>query len=102
MPRVLILLRDKSGDAVEAAAPEGGALADVCDELMAPIPFSCRSANCGRSHRTWGGPPVAATFLSWLCAKNPRYWLSAETNLDFSRKFGFSSSDKRKKSVLVH
>jgi ferredoxin len=29
------------------AAPEGGSLADLCDEKSAPIPFSCRSANCG-------------------------------------------------------
>ncbi len=28
-------------------AEAGGALADVCDEASAPIPFSCRSANCG-------------------------------------------------------
>lgn len=29
------------------AAPEGGSLADLCDAHDAPIPFSCRSANCG-------------------------------------------------------
>lgn len=28
-------------------APEGGSLADLCDRIDAPIPFSCRSANCG-------------------------------------------------------
>jgi ferredoxin len=28
-------------------APEGGSLADLCDAVDAPIPFSCRSANCG-------------------------------------------------------
>jgi 2Fe-2S ferredoxin len=28
-------------------ALEGGALVDLCDEIAAPIPFSCRSANCG-------------------------------------------------------
>ena len=32
---------------VEANAPEGGRLVDFCDELRAPIPFSCRSASCG-------------------------------------------------------
>ena len=27
--------------------PEGGALADVCDDAGAAVPFSCRGANCG-------------------------------------------------------
>jgi ferredoxin len=27
--------------------PEGGPLVDVCDEHCAPVPFSCKSANCG-------------------------------------------------------
>jgi 2Fe-2S ferredoxin len=27
--------------------PEGGPLVDVCDETLAPVPFSCRSATCG-------------------------------------------------------
>jgi ferredoxin len=27
--------------------PEGGALVDVCDEHQAPVPFACKSANCG-------------------------------------------------------
>jgi ferredoxin len=26
---------------------EGGSLADTCDDASAPVPFSCRSANCG-------------------------------------------------------
>jgi 2Fe-2S ferredoxin len=30
-----------------SAAPDGGSLADLCDSVSAPIPFSCRSANCG-------------------------------------------------------
>jgi len=30
--------------------PEGGELVDVCDEYLAPIPFSCRSASCGTCH----------------------------------------------------
>ncbi len=28
-------------------APAGGSLADLCDDVAAPVPFSCRSANCG-------------------------------------------------------
>jgi ferredoxin len=30
--------------------PEGGALVDVCDEFLAPVPFSCRSASCATCH----------------------------------------------------
>jgi len=33
-----------------AEAPEGGALVDICDQILAPIPFSCRSASCGTCH----------------------------------------------------
>ena len=35
------------GEDCEADAPEGGALADLCDRTAAPVPFSCRSATCG-------------------------------------------------------
>jgi ferredoxin len=31
-------------------APEGGELLDICDEVIAPVPFSCRSASCGTCH----------------------------------------------------
>jgi len=31
-------------------APNGGALADICDDNAAPIPFSCRSASCATCH----------------------------------------------------
>jgi len=31
-------------------APDGGALADLCDDNAAPIPFSCRSASCATCH----------------------------------------------------
>ncbi|MFO0567670.1 MAG: 2Fe-2S iron-sulfur cluster-binding protein [Polyangiaceae bacterium] len=34
--------REKRGE-----APDGGELIDLCDELLAPVPFSCRSASCG-------------------------------------------------------
>jgi 2Fe-2S ferredoxin len=27
--------------------PRGGPLVDVCDSHAAPVPFSCKSANCG-------------------------------------------------------
>jgi ferredoxin len=32
---------------LEVSVPDGGPLIDLCDELNAPIPFSCRSASCG-------------------------------------------------------
>lgn len=35
------------GRAKRVDAPEGGELVDICDEYLAPIPFSCRSASCG-------------------------------------------------------
>lgn len=28
-------------------APEGGPLVDLCDDVEAPVPFSCRGASCG-------------------------------------------------------
>jgi ferredoxin len=31
-------------------APDGGELVDLCDEYLAPVPFSCRSASCGTCH----------------------------------------------------
>jgi len=31
-------------------AEGGGALVDLCDEHLAPVPFSCRSASCGTCH----------------------------------------------------
>lgn len=30
--------------------PEGGDLLDVCDRVLAPVAFSCRSATCGTCH----------------------------------------------------
>jgi 2Fe-2S ferredoxin len=27
--------------------PDGGRLVDVCDRVLAPVPFSCRAATCG-------------------------------------------------------
>jgi 2Fe-2S ferredoxin len=31
-------------------SPEGGALVDIADDKLLPIPFSCRSATCGTCH----------------------------------------------------
>lgn len=33
-----------------AEAPTGGDLLDICDEVLAPVAFSCRSASCGTCH----------------------------------------------------
>lgn len=33
-----------------AEAPDGGDLLDICDDVLAPIAFSCRSASCGTCH----------------------------------------------------
>src|SRR5258708_24962006 len=45
MPKVVI--ESKLRPTLEVDAPDGGALADLCDEHDAAVPFSCRSANCG-------------------------------------------------------
>jgi ferredoxin len=42
-----ISFESSGGVVVEVDAPDGGRLVDLCDELRAPIPFSCRSASCG-------------------------------------------------------
>ena len=46
MPTVIFESNDGQAD-VTVEAPDGGALADLCDDANAPVPFSCRSANCG-------------------------------------------------------
>ncbi len=33
-----------------AEAPTGGDLLDICDSVLAPVAFSCRSASCGTCH----------------------------------------------------
>jgi len=33
-----------------AEAPEGGGLLEICDDVLAPVAFSCRSASCGTCH----------------------------------------------------
>lgn len=47
MPTVVFETKDAPGAPMTVEVPEGGALADICDRTNAPIPFSCRSANCG-------------------------------------------------------
>jgi ferredoxin len=33
-----------------AEAPNGGGLLEICDDVLAPVAFSCRSASCGTCH----------------------------------------------------
>lgn len=47
MPLVVFEPADRTALRVEADAPDGGRLVDLCDEHHAPVPFSCRSASCG-------------------------------------------------------
>jgi ferredoxin len=42
-----IVFETKKGPVLTVPLPDGGSLADLCDEKNAPIPFSCRSASCG-------------------------------------------------------
>ncbi len=45
MPRVEFV--DNDADKVlSVEVPEGGALIDICDAVLAPVAFSCRSATC--------------------------------------------------------
>jgi len=43
-------LASVAGSAKQTEAPKGGPLLDICDEALAPIPFSCRSASCATCH----------------------------------------------------
>ena len=43
----LVVFESTQAPAVEVNVPAGGCLVDLCDELGAPVPFSCRSATCG-------------------------------------------------------
>jgi ferredoxin len=36
-----------TGMVVEAQTDEDRALIDICDEVTAPVPFSCRATTCG-------------------------------------------------------
>jgi ferredoxin len=47
MPLVVFEAGVAGGPPVEADAPDGARLVDLCDDRNAPVPFSCRSATCG-------------------------------------------------------
>lgn len=46
----LVISANAVGRQKQIEAPNGGELVDLCDEYLAPIPFSCRSASCGTCH----------------------------------------------------
>lgn len=43
----LVIIEAPGTEPLTVSAPEGGPLADLCDDLQAAVPFSCRSASCG-------------------------------------------------------
>ena len=45
MPQVVFV--EDGDESLTVEAPEGGSLGDLCDDVGAPVPFSCRSATCG-------------------------------------------------------
>ena len=45
MPKVEFVDTD-ADEVLSVEAPDGGALVDLCDEALAPVAFSCRSATC--------------------------------------------------------
>jgi 2Fe-2S ferredoxin len=48
MPEVVFLSAGaKPEELLRVLAPDGGSLADLCDDHSAPVEFSCRSASCG-------------------------------------------------------
>lgn len=49
MPTIEFEGAGQAGDK-KAEAPNGGELLDICDDVLAPVAFSCRSASCGTCH----------------------------------------------------
>lgn len=45
MPKI-DFMECSAGGPKSVEQPEGGTLADICDDHYAPVPFSCRSASC--------------------------------------------------------
>ena len=45
MPKI-VFEGSTAGRAKVVERPEGGDLLEICDEVLAPVPFSCRSATC--------------------------------------------------------
>lgn len=49
MPRIVVA-ENAVGPERAVECPDGGALVDIADDRLLPIPFSCRSATCGTCH----------------------------------------------------
>ena len=43
----VVVFESSAGPAVSSEAGDGARLLDLCDEVRARVPFSCRSATCG-------------------------------------------------------
>ncbi|MDX2051195.1 MAG: 2Fe-2S iron-sulfur cluster-binding protein [Polyangiaceae bacterium] len=48
MPRIVFIATRIGHE--KTVETDGGELLDICDQYLAPIPFSCRSASCGTCH----------------------------------------------------
>jgi 2Fe-2S ferredoxin len=61
----IVFLANVLGREKRVEAPDGGNLVDICDDVFAPIPFSCRSASCATCQvevidgAEWLEPPSA-------------------------------------------
>lgn len=49
MPTIEFEGAGMAGDKI-AEVPDGGDLLTICDDVLAPVAFSCRSASCGTCH----------------------------------------------------
>jgi ferredoxin len=87
MPKVIFESKTAAPQIVDA--PEGGSLADLCDAVDAPIPFSCRSANCGtcRIHVLEGADQITPPqddeldVLDIFMAAPPNYRLACQSQM---------------------
>lgn len=88
MPEITFVSSDGSQKKT-VSAPDGGALADLCDDHSAPIPFSCRSASCATCHiEVLEGaeallPPEDEELdvLDAVCSQPPRFRLACQAKL---------------------
>jgi ferredoxin len=88
MPEITFESSDGS-QKMTVKAPDGGALADLCDDHAAPIPFSCRSASCATCHiEVLEGAelllppePEELDVLDAVCSMPPRFRLCCQAKL---------------------
>jgi ferredoxin len=82
------ILANNIGRMKRVEAPNGGELVDLCDEYLAPIPFSCRSASCGTCHvevlegdELLEPPGPAEVELLQLLGGRPRHRLACQARV---------------------